>query len=86
MSDSHKKFGELGRVRRLILGFFIFCALLLLTDLVVHRHLSFADGLLPVESWFGFYAIYGFVACVLVVMGAIPLRRWVARSEDYYDG
>lgn len=77
---------SLGAVRPLIAGFFIFCALLLSLDLIAHRHLSFAEGLLLAEGWFGFYAAYGFVACTLVVLGAIPLRKWVMRSEDYYDG
>lgn len=77
---------NLGAVRKLIVGFVIFCALLLSLDLIAHRHLSFAEGLLPVEGWFGFYAVYGFVSCTLVVLGAIPLRKWVMRSEDYYDG
>lgn len=77
---------KLGAVRKLIVGFVIFSALLLSLDLIAHRHLSFAEGLLPVEGWFGFYAVYGFVSCTLVVLGAIPLRKWVMRSEDYYDG
>ncbi len=78
-------FDNPGNVRRLILCFFVCCALLILTDLVVNRYLTFAEGELPVEGWFGFYAIYGFVACTLIVMGAIPLRKMIMRSEDYYD-
>ena len=78
-------FDNPGNVRRLILGFFVCCALLILTDLIVHRHLTFAEGALSVEGWFGFYAIYGFVACTLIVLGAIPLRKMIMRSEDYYD-
>lgn len=89
MNDSDNRehaHAKLGAVRKLIVGFVIFCALLLSLDLIAHRHLSFAEGLLPVEGWFGFYAVYGFVSCTLVVLGAIPLRKWVMRSEDYYDG
>lgn len=92
MNDKKKKndhphtFATLGAVRQLIVGFFVFCAVLLLLDLIAHRHLSFAEGVLPVEGWFGFYAVYGFAACTLVVLGALPLRKWVMRSEDYYDG
>ena len=76
---------HLGAVRWLILGFFVWCALLVLTDLIVHRHLTFAKGLLPAEGWFGFYAIYGFGAYVLIVWGSILLRKALLRSEDYYD-
>lgn len=33
------------------------------------------------------YAIYGFVACVLLVLLGIVLRRFVMRDENYYrDG
>ena len=78
-------FDNLGNVRRLILGFFVCCALLILTDLIVHRHLTFVEDLFPVEGWFGFYAIYGFVAYALIVVGSIPLRKMIMRSEDYYD-
>ena len=76
---------HLGAVRWLILGFFVWCALLVLTDLIVHRHLTFAEGLLPIEGRFGFYAVYGFVAYVLIVWGSIFLRKVLMRSEDYYD-
>lgn len=31
------------------------------------------------------YAAYGFVACVLLVLLGIALRRAVMRGEDYYD-
>jgi hypothetical protein len=73
-------------VQRLIRGFFVCCALLLIADLLFHRHLSFAEGVMPVEGWFGFYAFYGFVACVLLVLAAKQMRKVLMRSEDYYDG
>ena len=50
-----------------------------------HKHLSFEHGELPVEGWFGFYALYGFVACVLLVLVAKQLRKILMRDEDYYD-
>jgi len=54
---------------------------LLLLDLVVHRHAEVGfDGL------FDFYGLYGFVACVaLVLVAKLVLRRAVMRPEDYYD-
>ena len=76
MNDSDNRehpHAKLGAVRKLIVGFVIFCALLLSLDLIAHRHLSFAEGLLPVEGWFGFYAVYGFVSCTLVVQPANQL-------------
>ena len=62
---------------RILLGVSI---LLLLLDLIVHRH-----ELYSWEAWFGFYGLYGFVACVLLVLAAKVLRKLIMRREDYYD-
>jgi len=54
---------------------------LLLLDFVIYRHAEAGfDALL------GFYGVYGFVACVALVLAAKLLRRAVMRREDYYDG
>jgi hypothetical protein len=34
---------------------------------------------------FGFYSVYGFVACVLLVLLAKEMRKLLIRKEDYYD-
>ena len=62
---------------RILLGVSI---VLLLLDLIVHRHELFSW-----EAWFGFYGLYGFVACVLLVLAAKGLRKLIMRREDYYD-
>ena len=49
-------------------------------DLVLHRHVSH-----PWEVMFGFYAVYGFVACVLLVLLAKEMRKLLIRKENYYD-
>lgn len=68
-------------VKRLLVVFFSSVVLLLLVDLVYHRHTIF-----PWEGWFGFYAVFGFVACVvLVIVAKYVLRPIVMRDEDYYD-
>jgi len=36
------------------------------------------------ESWPGFYAFFGFVACVALVLAAKELRKLVMRPESYY--
>ncbi len=61
-------------------GLWILGALLLLLDLVIHRHAE--TGF---DGWFGFYGLYGFFACVVLVLAAKLLRRVVMRPEDYYD-
>ena len=80
-------FDDPGNVKRLIGSFFAVCAVLIALDLVFHRegHLSFASDSFPVEGWFGFYATYGFVACVLLVLIAKVIRKLLMRGEDYYE-
>jgi hypothetical protein len=53
---------------------------LLAAELFVHRHEEFDFAL-----WFGFYALFGFVACVVLVVTAKALRRVLKRPEDYYE-
>ena len=68
-------------VKRLLYGFYSCVVLLLLVDLVYHKHAIF-----PWEGKFGFYSVYGFVACVVLVLVAkYILRPLVMRKEDYYD-
>ena len=56
------------------------CLLLLVADFVWHRHIEH-----PLENLPGFYAVFGFVGCVSLVLVAKELRRWVKRRKDYYD-
>lgn len=68
-------------VRKLLLAFFALCAGLIALDLLYHKH-----AVLAFEEWFGFYAIYGFVACMILVLASKLLRKLVGRREDYYRG
>ena len=61
-------------------GLLVVCALLFVADALYHKHVHFA-----VEGWFGFYGLYGFFACVFLVLAARGLRRLLMRPEDYYD-
>lgn len=56
------------------------CALLFLADFFVHRHV-----VNQAESLFGFYAFYGFIACVVLVLVAKEMRKVLMRKEDYYE-
>ncbi len=67
-------------VRRVTRGLLALCVILVALDFVIHRHVVH-----PWEETFAFYAIYGFVACVVLVLLAKELRKVVMRSEDYYD-
>lgn len=66
--------------RWLLLSFLAGLVILVLAELAVHKH--------PAFDWagtYGFFAGYGFLACLLLVLVARILRPLVKRSEDYYD-
>ncbi len=67
-------------VKRTLRIFFTLCVAVLLSDLVYERHV--------VHSWenlWGFFALFGFVACAVLVLAAKEMRKVVMRREDYYD-
>ena len=37
------------------------------------------------KDWFGFYAALGFLAGLVMVLGARLMGRVLKRPEDYYD-
>ncbi|MFC1523523.1 hypothetical protein ACFL6N_01905 [Thermodesulfobacteriota bacterium] len=67
---------------KILLGtFYSLLVVLLIMEFFVHKHPHFSW-----EGWLEFYAVYGFVACVvLVVVAKYILRPLVKRGEDYYD-
>jgi hypothetical protein len=67
-------------VDRIVYGLYGICALLLAIDVLIPKHGPFA-----IEHFWGFYGIYGFVACVGLVLAARLMRRVLMRPEDYYD-
>jgi hypothetical protein len=83
MDDGKKRhiFDDPVNVKRVIHALYGVCALSLLADFFVDRHVDH-----PWEALFGFYALYGFVACVILVLVAKELRKVLMRGEEYYDG
>ncbi len=69
-----------GNVRKIIIALFVVCAGLFVADAFYHKHPHF-----EAEEWFGFYAIYGFVMCVGLVLAAKLMRVFLMRDEEYYD-
>lgn len=67
-------------VSRVLKVFYGICVLLVLVDFAVHRHIGFNWEKIP-----AFYALYGFIACVLLVIVAKKMRNVLMRKEDYYD-
>ena len=79
--DEHRHvFDNPANVRLLLRVFYVICALLVLVEFVFHRHVSH-----PFENLFGFYAVYGFAACVALVLIAKQMRKVLMRDEDYYE-
>jgi len=66
-------------VSRLLNALYVICILLFILDFFLHRHVS-----LKWEEATGFYAIFGFVACVSLVLIAKQLRKILGRKQDYY--
>ncbi|MCH9675289.1 MAG: hypothetical protein K0U93_27865 [Gammaproteobacteria bacterium] len=61
----------------------LFAAVLIgvvLLDFWITPHPHFA-----VDGLFGFYAIFGLLACVAMVLAAKALGIFIKRPEDYYD-
>ncbi|GAB2509023.1 hypothetical protein [Microbulbifer agarilyticus] len=73
-------FDNPNNIRNMLRVFYVICALLFAADFVVHRHTEFRFEGLP-----GFYPIYGFVGCVILVFAAKWMRTFLMRPEDYYD-
>lgn len=68
-------------VKRFLLTFYVLLLMLLAIEYFIHKHTYFKW-----EEWHGFYAVYGFVACVCLVLAAkYILRPLMKRREDYYD-
>jgi membrane protein YdbS with pleckstrin-like domain len=80
-SQESKKhlFDDPRNVRLVVRALLVACVLLVGMDFVIHRHTEH-----PWEEMFAFYAVYGFVACVLLVLLAKEMRKLVMRDERYY--
>ena len=68
-------------VKRVIHALVAVSAITFVLDFFVNRYVDH-----PWEGMFGFYAVYGFVVCVFLVLAAKAMRKVVMRKEDYYDG
>ena len=80
MHDSERPQRAVG-LRRILMIFYAACAAVFVLDLVIHRHTSN-----PIEYLPFVYCVFGFVACVILVVVAKLMRKPLMRSEKYYDG
>lgn len=80
-SEKKYLFDDPRNVKILLGCFYASLGLLLVIELFIHKHPHFGW-----EAWPEFFAVYGFVACVvLVIVAKYFLRPLVKRDEDYYD-
>lgn len=80
VNETEGFFDKPENVKKLLRVFYICCVILFALDFVIHRHVVH-----DWESLWGFYPIYGFVGCVLLVFIATWMRSFLMRPEDYYD-
>jgi hypothetical protein len=86
----HYWLDEPKNIKKVIRGFYVVCAVVFLGDvahqMLSHRHQQGPDSLAGLEAIPGFYAVYGLVACsILVILAKYFLRPAVMRDEAYYD-
>lgn len=67
-------------IRRLRVGFAVALALLVLTDVFIHPH-----AVLGIDGAFGFYAWYGLLTCIVMVLFAKALGLALKRPDTFYD-
>lgn len=80
MKKAHQFFDKPGKRKVLPLFFYASLAVLLVVDFFIHKHAAF-----DWEGWPNFFAVYGFVSCILLIYLARLLHFLVKRDEDYYD-
>lgn len=73
-------FDQPKNIKRVLYLLYGCCVVLLVLDFVIHRHVSHSW-----ESLLGFYPLYGFVGCVILVFVATWMRTFLMRDENYYD-
>ena len=87
--DHPEKFPRLGQlflwadnpksVNKLVFGLYVLCAMLFLADFFYEKHVYLRE-----EEFPGFYALYGFFMCALLVIVAKGMRVILMRDENYY--
>ena len=80
MKKELKFFDNPQKNKRFAVIFFISLVVILIVDLFIHKHAEF--------HWTGipeFYALFGFISCVLLIFIAKILRMIIKRDENYYD-
>jgi len=67
-------------IRWLWRGGFVILTLTVMADFFIHTHASF-----QIDGTFGFYAWYGLIVCIAMVLFAKALGIFLKRKDTYYD-
>ncbi len=78
--DKQDFFDKPENIGKILKVFYAICILLVVADFIVHRHIYHDWENIP-----AFYAVYGFVGCVVLVLIAKAMRKVLMKEEDYYD-
>lgn len=79
-TDKEYFFDKPQNVKYILYALYIICGLLFALDFIVHRHIYHSW-----EKLWGFYPLYGFIGCVLLVVIAKWMRTFLMRNENYYE-
>ena len=79
MTDQKHWLDQPRNIRLLWRGFLVILALTVIAGFLVDLHPHFA-----IESWPGFNAAYGFISCLLMIVGAKALGLLIKRPDTYY--
>ena len=80
MENKKGWFDDPAHVKLFLKIFFSSLVVLLILDFFISKHPYFYWEDAP-----DFFAAYGFISCVLLVLVAKVLRLFIKRDEDYYD-
>ncbi len=69
--------------RKLWAILFVILFLTLLPEFFVHHHAHFPN--IKLDTWWGFFAWYGFLTCAAMVIVAKLLGWLLKRPDAYYD-
>ncbi|MDI6783418.1 MAG: hypothetical protein QME64_04895 [bacterium] len=81
MKKINAVFSKVNNSKKLKKLFFVLLTVPVLIDFfIIEREPHYPWDMIP-----GFYALFGFVACGLIVGFAKLLGKWLNKKEDYYD-
>ncbi len=85
-TDSTGWFDKTENVRKVLIGLFVACSLVVLIDVIFWITGFDKHPYLKWQRWPGFQAVYGFISCVLLVTAAnYVLRPLVKRNQNFYE-